>query len=51
MKKWLKSKNTPYNEAINREVLDNKVAYLQFLGFYDVDGQPYYIYVSFMPGE
>jgi len=50
MKKWLKSKNTPYNEAINREILD-KVNDLAFLGFYPVGEQLYYIYVSFRPGE
>ena len=50
MKKWLKSKNTPYYDAINREILD-KMNELHFLGFYPVGEQLYYIYVHFMPGE
>jgi len=49
IKNWLKSANTPYNDAINREVLDRWN--YQFLGFYYVGEQLYYIYVSFMPGE
>ena len=49
MKKWLKSANTPYNDAINKEIFGKWN--FDFLGFYSVDGQLYYIYVYFMPGE
>jgi len=49
LKSWLKSANTPYNDAINREIFDkyNEV----FLGFYYVGEQLYYIYVLFVRGE
>jgi hypothetical protein len=47
-KNWIKSANTPYNDAINKEVFDKYGG--DFLGFYYVGEQEYYIYVSFMPG-
>ncbi|MDR2584431.1 MAG: hypothetical protein LBC75_13215 [Fibromonadaceae bacterium] len=49
LKNWLKSVNTPYYDAINREVFDGWNE--QFLGFYYVGEQLYYIYVFFIPGE
>jgi hypothetical protein len=47
IKNWLKSANTPFYEAINREVLDK---FGSFLGFYYVEEQEYYIYVEGVPG-
>jgi len=49
LKNWLKSVNTPYYDAINREIFDGWNE--EFLGFYYVGEQLYYIYVFFMPGE
>ena len=44
LRNWLKSVNTPYNDNINREILDKGKE--RFLGFYYVGEQLYYIYVD-----
>jgi hypothetical protein len=50
IKDSIKSANTPYYDAINREIFVRKNN--EFLGFfYSVDEQLYYIYVLFYPGE
>jgi hypothetical protein len=49
IKDRIKSANTPYYDAINREIFVR--GNYKFLGFYQVDEQVYYILVSFTPGE